>query len=89
MVLAPPSELPHSFADWPFFFAADAEEARGLAAELDLEQREILEREGTLLLAESSGFISVSGPAVMARAGDNNLPKSLTCSDDTTQLHLL
>ena len=43
MVLAPPSELPHSFVDWPFFFAADAEEARELAAELDLEQREILE----------------------------------------------
>ena len=44
MVLAPRSELPHSFVDWPFFFfAADAEEARELAAELDLEQREILE----------------------------------------------
>ena len=46
MVLAPPSELPHSFVDWPFFFAADAEEARELAAELDLEQREILEPRG-------------------------------------------
>ena len=42
MVLASPSELPHSFVDWPFF-ATDAEEARELAAELDLEQREILE----------------------------------------------